>query len=129
MASVVEAQSVAITSHVYGKLEDSLDPLGQVPKPTGQQPCLKHCPPPVEAFTGRQDVLGQMRDFFFDGSRKRHVFVLHGLGGAGKTQIALKFVEICQDMIVPRSPRFPILASVFLDLYSCFVQVFERLFH
>ena len=82
----------------------------------------------MEAFTGRQDVLGQMRDFFFDGSQKRHVFVLHGLGGAGKTQIALKFVEICQDMIAPRSPRFPIFASVFMDLYSGFVQLFERLF-
>ena len=74
----------------------------------------------MKAFTGRQDVLGQLHDFFFDGSLKRHVFVLHGLGGAGKTQIALKFVEMCQDMTVPRSPLFPTFPSVFLDLCSCF---------
>ena len=74
----------------------------------------------MKAFTGRQDVLGQLHDFFFDDSLKRRVFVLHGLGGAGKTQIALKFVEMCQDMTVPRSHRFPTFASVFLDSCSFF---------
>ena len=27
---------------------------------------------------------------------KRHIFVLHGLGGSGKSQIAFKFIEECQ---------------------------------
>jgi Cdc6-like AAA superfamily ATPase len=60
----------------------------------------------MEAFTGREDILAQMRDCFFNGSRKRNVFVLYGLGGAGKTQIALKFVEMCQEETVPRLVPF-----------------------
>ena len=51
---------------------------------------------------GGHFVFSEMRDCFFDDSRKRHVIVLHGLRGAGKTQIALRFVEICQDRAVLR---------------------------
>ena len=95
---------------IYSSLDQYPDASGQVSKDVGQ-PRLKHCPPPVGAFTGRGDILAQMREFFFDHSWKRHVFVLHGLGGAGKTQIALKFVEICQVGTVPRFFR--------LFLFSC----------
>src|ERR1700722_2273572 len=56
----------------------------------------KRCPPPSPVFTGRQDILSKMRKYFSTNSGKRHVFVLHGLGGAGKSQIAFKFVEECQ---------------------------------
>ncbi|KAJ7024598.1 P-loop containing nucleoside triphosphate hydrolase protein, partial [Mycena alexandri] len=34
-----------------------------------------------------------MHQFFDTDSGKQHIYVLHGLGGAGKTQIALKFIE------------------------------------
>ncbi|KAF8594207.1 TPR-like protein [Ceratobasidium sp. AG-I] len=52
------------------------------------------CPPPSRAFTGREDILGQMDHYFSNpGSLERRLFVLHGLGGAGKTQLALKFVQ------------------------------------
>ena len=37
-----------------------------------------------------------MRAYFSDNVGRRHVFVLHGLGGAGKSQISFKFVEECQ---------------------------------
>jgi hypothetical protein len=37
-----------------------------------------------------------MHAYFFSNVGKRHVFVLHGLGGAGKSQIAFKFVEESQ---------------------------------
>jgi hypothetical protein len=37
-----------------------------------------------------------MRAYFSGNIGKRHVFVLHGLGGAGKSQISFKFVEECQ---------------------------------
>jgi len=56
----------------------------------------KRCPPPSRVFTGRQDILSQMHKYFSTNPGKRHVFVLHGLGGAGKSQIAFKFVEECQ---------------------------------
>ncbi|KAF8596369.1 FabD/lysophospholipase-like protein [Ceratobasidium sp. AG-I] len=52
------------------------------------------CPPPSRAFTGREDILNQMDHYFSSpGSLERRLFVLHGLGGAGKTQLALKFVQ------------------------------------
>jgi adenylylsulfate kinase-like enzyme len=37
-----------------------------------------------------------MHAYFSKDLGKRHVFVLYGLGGAGKSQIALKFIEECQ---------------------------------
>ncbi|KAJ7712799.1 hypothetical protein B0H16DRAFT_1702701 [Mycena metata] len=51
-----------------------------------------HCPPPSRIFCGRQDILDKMHHFFFDTS-SQNIYVLHGLGGAGKTQIALKFIN------------------------------------
>ncbi|KAJ7454162.1 P-loop containing nucleoside triphosphate hydrolase protein [Mycena latifolia] len=54
---------------------------------------LSKCPPPSRIFHGRKMILDQMHDFFTQVLGKQHIFVLHGLGGAGKTQIALKFIE------------------------------------
>ncbi|KAJ7720419.1 P-loop containing nucleoside triphosphate hydrolase protein [Mycena metata] len=51
-----------------------------------------HCPPPSRIFCGRQDILNNMHQFFSD-IGTQHIYVLHGLGGAGKTQIALKFIK------------------------------------
>ena len=47
-------------------------------------------------FTGREDVLKRLKDHFapqgqVDGCRKS--FLLYGMGGIGKTQICLKFIE------------------------------------
>ncbi|KAJ7754810.1 hypothetical protein B0H16DRAFT_1458849 [Mycena metata] len=51
-----------------------------------------HCPPPSRIFCGREDILNKMHQFFSD-TGTQHIYVLHGLGGAGKTQIALKFIS------------------------------------
>ncbi|KAJ7756939.1 hypothetical protein B0H16DRAFT_1457834 [Mycena metata] len=51
-----------------------------------------HCPPPSRIFCGRRDILNKMHHFF-SGTGIQHIYVLHGLGGAGKTQIALKFIN------------------------------------
>ena len=133
--SVADAQNVVIQiskcdeslwplSLYSPQLDNYSDPLGQGSSAAGQQPRLKRCPPPVGTFTGRQDVLTQMEEFFFDDSLKKHVFVLYGLGGAGKTQIALKFVEICQHKTVPRSVSrcFSIFGSVLLNSSSCLAR-------
>ncbi|KAF9470349.1 FabD/lysophospholipase-like protein [Pholiota conissans] len=53
----------------------------------------KLCPPPVESFMGRKDILAQMHLYFRLNSNRQCTFVLHGLGGSGKSQLALKFVE------------------------------------
>ncbi|KAJ7715904.1 P-loop containing nucleoside triphosphate hydrolase protein, partial [Mycena maculata] len=51
------------------------------------------CPPPSRIFHGRQDILDKMHHFFTSNRGIQHIYVLHGLGGAGKTQIALKFIN------------------------------------
>ncbi|KAJ6471957.1 hypothetical protein C8R45DRAFT_1078136 [Mycena sanguinolenta] len=54
---------------------------------------LNHCPPPSRIFHGRRTILDAMHQFFAKTTRKQKIYVLYGLGGAGKTQIALKFIE------------------------------------
>ncbi|KAF8179765.1 hypothetical protein K438DRAFT_1603509, partial [Mycena galopus ATCC 62051] len=53
---------------------------------------LNHCPPPSKNFQGRQAILNEMHWFFTENTGVEHVYVLYGLGGAGKTQIALKVI-------------------------------------
>ncbi|KAF8598134.1 FabD/lysophospholipase-like protein [Ceratobasidium sp. AG-I] len=60
---------------------------------------IGRCPPPSHTFTGREDILERMRGYFFDASpTERRLFVLCGLGGAGKTQLALKFVDMHKNL-------------------------------
>ncbi|KAJ7033019.1 acyl transferase/acyl hydrolase/lysophospholipase [Mycena alexandri] len=71
------------------------------PKPpiqsTGYMEDRKRCPPPVLSFTGRNDILQKMHSYFdHDPGSAQHIFVLHGLGGAGKSQLAFKFVHDSQ---------------------------------
>ncbi|KAF7333604.1 FabD/lysophospholipase-like protein [Mycena sanguinolenta] len=54
---------------------------------------INHCPPPSQIFQGRQTILDSMHRFFAQETGKQKRYVLYGLGGAGKTQIALKFIE------------------------------------
>lgn len=50
-------------------------------------------------FVGRENILEQLDKFFKDISSisPRRIFILYGLGGAGKTQIILKFLESVSD--------------------------------
>ncbi|KAF8182447.1 hypothetical protein K438DRAFT_1724930 [Mycena galopus ATCC 62051] len=54
---------------------------------------LNHCPPPSRIFQGRRNILDKMHHFFTSNMEIQHIYVLHGLGGAGKTQVALKFIN------------------------------------
>ncbi|KAJ7800552.1 P-loop containing nucleoside triphosphate hydrolase protein [Mycena leptocephala] len=57
---------------------------------------MNNCPPPSRIFQGRQTLLDKMNQFFAQDIGKQHIYVLHGLGGAGKTQIALRFINLSQ---------------------------------
>ncbi|KAJ7463217.1 P-loop containing nucleoside triphosphate hydrolase protein [Mycena latifolia] len=52
-----------------------------------------NCPPPTRIFHGRQTILHDMQEYFNQNVGKQRIFLLYGLGGAGKTQIALKFIQ------------------------------------
>jgi adenylylsulfate kinase-like enzyme len=42
---------------------------------------------------GRKEILDKMHRYFGADCGSQHVFVLHGLGGSGKSQLAFKFVQ------------------------------------
>ncbi|KAJ7463243.1 hypothetical protein FB451DRAFT_1370720 [Mycena latifolia] len=54
---------------------------------------INNCPPPTRIFHGRRAILDKMHQFFIHNVGEQNIFLLHGLGGAGKTQIALKFIH------------------------------------
>ncbi|KAJ7024091.1 hypothetical protein C8F04DRAFT_1239820 [Mycena alexandri] len=54
---------------------------------------INNCPPPSRIFQGRKTILAKMHTFFTLDSGKQLIYVLHGLSGVGKTQIALKFIQ------------------------------------
>ncbi|KAJ7438604.1 hypothetical protein FB451DRAFT_159273 [Mycena latifolia] len=63
---------------------------------------LKVCPSPSVRFTGREEILHKMLEYFNTSIGQRHIFLLHGLGGSGKSQIAFKFVEQSTSMLESR---------------------------
>jgi hypothetical protein len=83
----------------------------------------------VAKFTGREDVLSQMRAYFSGNIGKRHVFVLYGLGGAGKSQITFKFVEECQvtSRCAAYVRQFHLLATDTFHSF-CFIKGFRKCF-
>ncbi|KAF2834882.1 FabD/lysophospholipase-like protein [Patellaria atrata CBS 101060] len=57
-------------------------------------------PIPSPIFTGREDVIETLEKFFSPrpyGPTPRREYLLHGLGGAGKTQVALQFAKKYQN--------------------------------
>ena len=73
---------------------------------SSQQERSTEPPEPSNMFTGRADILNQLSAYFSDtttsaASTTQRVFVLLGMGGVGKTQIALKFVNEYQARYEP----------------------------
>jgi Holliday junction resolvasome RuvABC ATP-dependent DNA helicase subunit len=61
---------------------------------------VPHRPNSSAMFTGRKDVLEKLKDHFAPAdwdNKHRKSFLLYGMGGIGKTQICLKFVEEVAD--------------------------------
>jgi len=54
-------------------------------------------PNPSSRFTGRMEIIAKLKEHFCanpnNGVQKRKYLLLHGMGGIGKTQICLKFIE------------------------------------
>jgi hypothetical protein len=53
--------------------------------------------PVIEAFLGRQDELDQLWQYLQPNAQSRKVAILHGLGGMGKTQLAIRFARDHKD--------------------------------
>jgi hypothetical protein len=79
-------------------------------------------------FTGRRDILSKMHKYFSTDIGKRHVFILHGLGGTGKSQITLKFIEECQVDTNPSRYVTRFIDKCKLGLSSSFSRFSEVFF-
>ncbi|KAJ6483656.1 hypothetical protein DFH09DRAFT_1461458 [Mycena vulgaris] len=90
------------TEDVKSKITDSVKVILNPAIQVFDSVYLKVCPPPTLCFTGREGILRKMTEYFNTDVGRRHIFLLHGLGGAGKRQIAFKFVE---QSYIP-GPRF-----------------------
>ncbi|KAF8598764.1 TPR-like protein [Ceratobasidium sp. AG-I] len=85
-------QAAKATIERVGILKNSQGNIRLLNQPSST---IRRYPPPSSDFTGREDILEMMQRYFFSHlSSSRRIFVLHGLGGAGKTQLALKFVQL-----------------------------------
>ena len=137
VASICERQWVVRMQHTSVDVKIYIDHVlaqllhkgGKVPIPPRRQSNLRRCPPPTHVFTGRQDILTKMREYFFNDLGKQHVFVLYGLSGAGKSQIAFKFVNACQVEIQdPWYTNIFIICISALDLRS-YLSRFSDVFY
>ncbi|KAE9384530.1 hypothetical protein BT96DRAFT_648113 [Gymnopus androsaceus JB14] len=66
--------------------------------PPGHVEGMTDCPTSTLLFTGRETILNILEDYFITDMKsedrgRRKLFLLHGLGGAGKTQCALEFAR------------------------------------
>jgi MinD-like ATPase involved in chromosome partitioning or flagellar assembly/tetratricopeptide (TPR) repeat protein len=63
------------------------------PRFPGADPPIWGVPARNRSFTGRVQILESLRDQLSQGDSASHLQVLHGLGGVGKTQIALEYAH------------------------------------
>jgi tetratricopeptide (TPR) repeat protein len=72
---------------------DPSDNVGEAgPRRPGRLPSLWHVPARNPGFTGRETLLGTVRDRLLSGDRAV-VQALHGMGGVGKTQTAVEYAH------------------------------------
>ena len=67
----------------------------------GYVPDMTIVGPASPFFTGRQDILKELENYFCPEDlsteiSERKIFLLYGLGGAGKTQTALRFMQLAR---------------------------------
>ncbi|KAH8814672.1 hypothetical protein DL96DRAFT_420199 [Flagelloscypha sp. PMI_526] len=58
---------------------------------------LRDCPAPTLHFIGQKKHLTKLRTYFVNKAYRFHIAVLSGLGGSGKTQCGLMFVQLSLD--------------------------------
>ncbi|KAG8724092.1 hypothetical protein FRC09_000370, partial [Ceratobasidium sp. 395] len=58
---------------------------------------VKTCPVPASIYTDRPKPVQLAINYLTGNAEERRVFVFHGLGGSGKTQLALRTVERTRD--------------------------------
>ena len=91
--------------------------------PSGSKIRNHNVPGPTSAFTGREDILKQLTEYFNPTTASvirgmQRLFVLWGLGGAGKTQIALKFATMQRNQCVVLNRIYYVLTCILQILWD-----------
>ncbi|KAJ3829321.1 hypothetical protein F5880DRAFT_1470818 [Lentinula raphanica] len=86
---------------------------------------MAHCPVSTSKFTGREDILKILQDFFgvsgtVTAENKPNIFLLHGLGGAGKTQTTLEFAKRFKSSF---SEVYFITANTEASIQGCYFDI------
>jgi hypothetical protein len=71
---------------------------GRIKAPLVRAAGVKNCPAPSPVFTGCEHHVSQIETCLLGSPYERRVCVVHGLGGAGKTQIALRAIERTKEI-------------------------------
>ncbi|CAE6541378.1 unnamed protein product [Rhizoctonia solani] len=88
--AVIERRGTVSTTHAAGNIARMVEATKQL---TG----FKHSPTPTKFYTGRQADITQAISSITKRCNKLRVCVIYGLGGAGKTQLALTVIERTWD--------------------------------
>ncbi|CAE6400703.1 unnamed protein product, partial [Rhizoctonia solani] len=89
--AALERIAVMQVARIDGHIESSTDPM---------QYRIRSCPSSSQRFTGRGHHLKLVKAYFLCDSPGRRLFVLYGLGGVGKTQVALRCIEELRERFV-----------------------------
>lgn len=81
--------------------------------------------PEIELFVGREEELDMIKATFRGGGSRRGIVTLQGLGGVGKTQLAVTFVKRFRDMF---SAVFWLRGGNEEVLKQCFVNMAHRVY-
>ncbi|KAH8823528.1 hypothetical protein DL96DRAFT_1819218 [Flagelloscypha sp. PMI_526] len=100
-----------------------VDMISGIVKSTAEVLHPTTCPQPTVYFTGRWKILQIMEEYFFSTGDSCCVCVLYGIGGGGKTQIALKFIQQSDNRF---SEIFFIDASDKLTLENGLIAIASR---
>ncbi|KEP45608.1 kinesin light chain, partial [Rhizoctonia solani 123E] len=89
MIQVAMARQASVpTRHIDGEISNYM---------AGKPIVFNRCPAPTPVYTGRHDEAHQVVKCLLGGTCERRVCVIHGLGGVGKTQLALKSIELTRE--------------------------------
>ncbi|MFJ8045140.1 caspase family protein, partial [Kitasatospora sp. NPDC096147] len=90
-----EGQAAVTLLRALGRPESEADPEAVMPRFPGTKPAHWSVPQRNSSFTGRAAVLEELRESLLDGPMvvTPTLQTLHGLGGVGKTQLALEYAH------------------------------------
>ncbi|CAE6375220.1 unnamed protein product [Rhizoctonia solani] len=82
----MQRRGIISTTNIAGQISSNVEVIKRL---TG----IKRCPAPTKFYTGYEDENTQVMACITGGKGKLRVCVIYGLGGVGKTQLALSVIE------------------------------------